>query len=180
MSKAMRTKDRLLLHARRQFWSVGYSNVSVRQIASAASVDVALISRHFGSKLGLFKATLEDAFEIFETPPTNEQELVDEFTHLFTEAPRDSTEPSAILMLLTNSHDEEVGELVRNLYDEQFQQGLRTLLGAERAALFASVLFGFSVVEKSLQVDGIAAPTSEAFKDQLRHLMQAALNYPSK
>ncbi|MEM6901379.1 MAG: helix-turn-helix domain-containing protein, partial [Pseudomonadota bacterium] len=68
----MKTRDKLLLHARRQFWANGDSHVSLRQIASAAGVDVALISRHFGGKLGLFEATLDGAFSIFETPPVNE------------------------------------------------------------------------------------------------------------
>ncbi|MEL6727120.1 MAG: TetR family transcriptional regulator [Pseudomonadota bacterium] len=173
----MNTKEKLLLHARRRFWTNGYSNVSLRQIASAAGVDVALVSRHFGGKLGLFEATLEGAFNIFETPPTSEMELIEAFVRIFAEAPRTRTEPSAVTMLLTNSFDEEVGSLVRDLYDRHFQQSLRDLLGPERAALFAAVVFGFSVAEKSLQVDGIAAPSSAEYRQQLEHLIHAAFGY---
>ena len=173
----MKTRDKLLLHARRQFWANGYSNVSLRQIASAAGVDVALISRHFGGKLGLFEATLDGAFSIFETPPVNETELIDAFVRIFAEAPRTSTEPSAVTMLLTNSYDEEVGSLIRDLYDRHFQQTLRDLLGPERAALFAAVVFGFSVAEKSLRVDGIAPPSSVEYGRQLEHLIRAALSF---
>lgn len=174
----MKTQDKLLLHARRQFWAKGYSNVSLRQIASAAGVDVALISRHFGGKLGLFEATLEGAFDIFETPPANEIELVDTFVRIFAETPRTGSEPSAVTMLLTNSFDDEVGSLIRELYDRQFQQSLRDLLDPERAALFAAVVFGFSVVEKSLRVDGIAPPSSDKYKSQLKYLLDAARNKP--
>ena len=46
------------------FWSKGYSNVSVREISNAAGVDVALIARYFGSKRGLFEATLENLTKI--------------------------------------------------------------------------------------------------------------------
>ncbi|MEL6827571.1 MAG: TetR family transcriptional regulator [Pseudomonadota bacterium] len=173
----MKTRDKLLLHARRQFWANGYSNVSLRQIASAAGVDVALISRHFGGKLGLFEATLDGAFSIFETPPVNETELIDAFVRIFAEAPRTSTEPSAVTMLLTNSYDEEVGSLIRDLYDRHFQQTLRDLLGPERAALFAAVVFGFSVAEKSLRVDGIAPPSSVEYRRQLEHLIRSALSF---
>jgi len=176
MSQAMKTQDKLLLHARRQFWSNGYSNVSLRQIASAAGVDVALISRHFGGKMGLFEATLEGAFQVFEVPPSNEAELVDAFIRIFAETPRTTTEPSAIRMLLTNSHDEEVGTTVRSLYDKHIQQALRTLLGEERAALIAAVIFGFSVAEKSLRIEGIASPSSPEYEAQLRHLLEAALD----
>lgn len=172
----MKTQDKLLLHARRQFWANGYSNVSLRQIAGAAGVDVALISRHFGGKLGLFEATLEGAFDIFDTPPSNEAELVNAFVRVFAEKPRASSEPSALTMLLTNSHDEDVGSLIRDLYDHHFQKSLRDLLGSERAALLAAVVFGFSVAEKSLQVDGIAPPSSVQHRKQLEYLLLAAIN----
>lgn len=177
MSKAQQTREKLLQQARLQFWANGFSNVSVRQIAKAAGVDVALISRHFGNKLGLFQASLDGAFSLFDTRPENEAALVDQFVRLYAETPRTSSEPSIIRMLLTNAHDEEVGEWVRDLYDQNVQAALRDLLGAERAALFAAVLFGISVVEKSLKVDGIAEPKSETYRAQLRHMMDAALNY---
>lgn len=174
----MSTQEKLLLHARRRFWANGYSNVSLRQIASAAGVDVALVSRHFGGKLGLFEATLEGAFDIFEATPTSETELVDAFVRIFAETPRTSSEPSAVTMLLTNAHDEDVGDLVRDLYDRHFQQALRGLLGPERAALVAAVVFGFSVAEKSLRVDGIAPPSSAEYRQQLSYLLSAAINSP--
>lgn len=174
----MNTQEKLLLHARRRFWANGYSNVSLRQITRAAGVDVALVSRHFGGKLGLFEATLDGAFSIFDTPPTSEIELVEAFISLFADAPRVSSEPSPVTMLLANAHDEEVGDLVRDLYDRHFQLLLRDLLGPERAALFAAVLFGFSVAEKSLRIDGIARPPSDAYKDQLKYLLNAALSKP--
>lgn len=173
----MKTKENLMLHARRQFWMNGFSNVSVRQIAGAAGVDVALISRYFGGKLGLFEATLENAFDIFDNLPSSGQELVDEFVRIFAEAPRTNPEPSSIQMLLTNSHDEQVGELVRDLYDKSLHQPLRALLGEERAALFAAAAIGFSVMEKSLRVDGIAHPASQKYEKQLRHLLLAALDF---
>ncbi len=177
MSKAQQTREKLLHQARLQFWANGYSNVSVRQIAKAAGVDVALISRHFGSKLGLFEASIEGAFSLIESAPQDERDLVEQFIRLYAETPRTSSEPSAFRMLLTNAHDEEVGEMVRGLYDRSVQTVLRDLLGAERAALFAAVLFGISLVEKSLLVDGIADPKSEPYRAQLRHMMDAALGY---
>ena len=76
-------------------------------------------------------------------------------------------------------HDEAVGDRVRVLYDQCVQKLLRDILGVERAALFAAVLFGISLVEKSLLVDGIADPSSETYRVQLRHMMGAALEYQS-
>ena len=55
MNKSEKTKFKIFEEAKKLFWNYGYSNVSVRQIAKAAKVDVALIPRYYLSKLGLFK-----------------------------------------------------------------------------------------------------------------------------
>lgn len=54
-----RNKQRLLAAAREEFSSRGFRSVTLRSIAAQAGVDVALIARHFGSKDGLFAATVE-------------------------------------------------------------------------------------------------------------------------
>lgn len=50
------TRTRLLEAAERLFAEHGLDGVSVRSIAAEASVDVAMINYHFGSKVGLFRA----------------------------------------------------------------------------------------------------------------------------
>ena len=45
--------------AQRLFAENGYARTSVREIASEASVDPALVIRHFGSKEQLFMETME-------------------------------------------------------------------------------------------------------------------------
>lgn len=52
------TRTEILAVARRRFLADGYDSVSLRSIAQEAGVDVALISYHFGSKKGLFGATM--------------------------------------------------------------------------------------------------------------------------
>ncbi len=178
MKKADATREKLLTHARRLMWARGYGAVSLREVAQAAGVDVALVSRYFGGKRGLFEATLEDAFpkELFAglTPDT----LVDHMVSLFVSAPRDGEDPSAIRMILMNSHDDEVGDLVRATQGKYWEQPLTTLLGsAEKAAMFGAASFGLSVVEKSLKMGGVAAVGSTAYAAQLRHIMQAALDF---
>jgi len=53
------TRDRLLLAARSRLAAHGYDDVSLREIAADAGVDVALINRYFGSKDDLFLAVLD-------------------------------------------------------------------------------------------------------------------------
>ena len=54
MNKSEKTKLKIFEEAKKLYWNYGYSNVSVRQIAKAAKVDVALIPRYFSSKPVLF------------------------------------------------------------------------------------------------------------------------------
>jgi len=178
MQDQMTTREKLRLQAKRQFWTRGYSSVSVRQIAKAAGVDVALISRYFGGKRGIFEATIEDAFNVFDEPPRTEQDLIDLFVTMFKDAPRSDADPSAVRMLLMNAHDETVGTLVRQQYHDQFHAHLsHILVDQQRAALLMAVLFGFSVVEKSLHIEGIAPPKSPAYEAQLRYMIDAALTF---
>ena len=48
-----------MIAARNQFATRGFRATTLRSIASDAGVDVALIAHYFGSKLGLFAASLE-------------------------------------------------------------------------------------------------------------------------
>ncbi|MFE3194080.1 TetR family transcriptional regulator [Nocardia sp. NPDC059240] len=52
------TRAVLLDTARKRFAETGYDRTSVRDIATAAGVDPALIRHYFGSKEGLFRATM--------------------------------------------------------------------------------------------------------------------------
>ena len=48
--------ERILQKAEQVFGRFGYDGASLRQIAEAAGVPVALVSYHFGSKDGLYRA----------------------------------------------------------------------------------------------------------------------------
>ncbi|WP_040814769.1 TetR/AcrR family transcriptional regulator [Nocardia concava] len=57
------TRATLLDTARKRFAENGYDRTSVRDIATAAGVDPALIRHYFGNKEGLFRATMGWPFE---------------------------------------------------------------------------------------------------------------------
>ena len=59
----------LLDSARRLFADKGYAGASTREIATDAGVNEALIFRHFGNKVGLFRAAVVEPF----------RELIDDF-----------------------------------------------------------------------------------------------------
>ena len=181
MNKSSNTKDLLLTNACKMFWSKGYSNVSVREISNATGVDVALIARYFGSKRGLFEATLENLTKIEAKDVQSSKTLIDVIVELFSNGPKDNIEASPISMVLTNSDDAEVGEMVKQVQYEYWQKGLEEIIGSKhQAAMFFGAIMGFCVAQKSLRLDGVAKVGSELYRAQLRHMLETAIQSPKK
>lgn len=177
MSKAEQTKGALLNEARRRFWTRGYSNVSLREIAGAVGVDVAMVSRYFGSKRGLFEATMDELPVLDIAVLPDPDSLIDWVVTMFVEAPRRPDLPSPTGMILINANDPEVGEAVRASYASCWHAPLVKILGsAERASAFSAAMLGMSVAEKTLRLDGFAAPTSPAYRTRLEETLRAAVN----
>jgi AcrR family transcriptional regulator len=65
-SDGEQSRERLLLAGLRLFAQQGFSKTSTREIAEAASVNVAAISYYFGDKAGLYRAVF---LEPIDTPP---------------------------------------------------------------------------------------------------------------
>ena len=61
---AERTRAALLISARTLFSTRGFANTGVRDVAELAGVNSSLVRRYFGSKHGLFRATLEQVLDI--------------------------------------------------------------------------------------------------------------------
>lgn len=172
------TREKLLHSGRVAFWGRGYSNVSLRAVAKDAGVDVALVSRYFGSKRGLFDATLASAFDLPFAAVHDTRSLVELFVQIFITTERDSETPSAVLMLLTNAHDEEVGADLQNRVEAELFVPLARIIGDDaRTALFLSAAFGVSVVEKTLHLPGIGAPNTALYETQIRHMFETALDF---
>ncbi len=57
---ADRTRAAILTAARTLFSTRGFAHTGVREVAELAGVNSALVGRYFGSKQGLFRATLEE------------------------------------------------------------------------------------------------------------------------
>ena len=179
MATGLNTKEKLLEEACNQFWSKGYSNVALRDIAGAAGVDVALVARYYGSKRGLFMATLDRVDSIDPAQFDTVDALVDAIVHLFVTTPRDSGAPSALGLILLNANDPEVGPDIRQAYQRKWQDAFDRIIGdPHRAGLFSAALLGMCVAEKALTLPGIAPPQSAAFEAQLRTLLNAALTHP--
>ncbi len=181
MRKTLSTKEKLLISARKLFWARGYSNVSVRDLTRDAGVDAALVSRYYDGKLGLFKASMEGAFEWPELLAASDGQFKDIVVAKLADSLEQTEENSALKMLILNSMDPEVGDLVREAARDCLIAPMQRMLGGakarERVALFMAVMIGASMMRNNLQVDGIANTSRLNYERQLRYLADAALSY---
>ena len=181
MKKPLPTKEKLLISARKLFWSRGYSNVSVRDLTRDAGVDVALVSRYYDGKLGLFKASIEGAFNWPELLEATDGQFKDILVAKLADSLEQTEENSAIKMLILNSMDPEVGDFVRMAAKDNLVKPMQKMLGGakarERVALFLAVMIGASMMRNNLQVDGMADTSRLNYERQLRYLADAALSY---
>lgn len=177
MSRSQKTKEALLGEARNQFWSRGFSNVSVRDISNAAGVDVALISRYFGSKLGLFETTLQDLPLLNTDAIKTADQLIEQVANLFIAATRDGNNATATALILRNASDPEVGQEVRELYKRTWYQSLVQILGSKaKATRFSAAVLGMHIVETSLKLDGMPPHQSTEYKRELKAFLQASIS----
>jgi AcrR family transcriptional regulator len=101
------TRQLLLSAARRRFASKGYAATTVREIADDAGVNVALISRYFESKEGLFEACLVRVSVELGTP--REGVTLEEVSAAMAEqiaGPYADEHPNQLVLLLRTSGDE--------------------------------------------------------------------------
>lgn len=179
MRNADTTREKLIAAATEAFWRQGYSNVSLRAVAKAASVDVALISRYFGGKLGLFQATLETAFDWPEMLAADDpvQVAIAKYANPDT----DAQQVSSTRMIVVNASDPEVGDLVRQTLRDELIGPMQDKMGGPEAAphlaMFVAVILGASMVRQTLRLPGMADQTPCGYAAQLQHLIDAALTF---
>ena len=107
--------------------------------------------------------------------------LIDVIVELFSNGPKDNIEASPISMILTNADDSEVGETVKQVQYQYWQKGIEEIIGSKhQSAMFFGAMMGFCVVQKSLGMDGVAEVGSEMYRDQLRHMLETAIQSPEK
>jgi len=139
-----RSRDAIRAAAGVLFTRRGYAATSVRDIAAAASVDPALVIRHFGSKEALFLETmqLELGMQPFDSGPLDT--LGERFIRSLLEA--DDDVKGVFLALLRASDAGDVNLRLREVHERDFVAPLRERLtgpDAElRSRLAASVVGG--------------------------------------
>lgn len=179
MRDAEATRQKLCTAARAAFWQRGYSNVSLREIARDAGVDVALVSRYFGGKQGLFAATLDGAFHWPDLLEADDP--VDVIVAKYADPALSGAHLSVMQLVALNANDPDVGPLVMQAHKDQFWDPMTARLGgpdrAPALALLLAVLIGADTTRHVTRLPGIADADPDRYAAMLRHMLQAALDF---
>ncbi|MFM0045618.1 TetR family transcriptional regulator [Paraburkholderia sediminicola] len=158
------TRERILEAARACFSRRSYENVGLREIASEAGVDAALVSRYFGGKEGLFAQVVEGAFHVEEHLPES-LDTVGEFLVAEVMAESNVTgEFNPLRLLLLGATSPDTAEMVSARFHAEFVQPLaRKLKGRDaeiRAALIGSYVIGLATMRHMLESPTLTSASS--------------------
>ena len=182
------TRDAILAAARERFSAQGFDRVRMRDVASDAGVDVALVTYHFGSKDGLFGAALEmpepmaalmaDVLEHGELDDFGER-----FLRRVLEVWDDERTGGALVALVRSamSHPP-AAERLRDFVQSELLQRIAGRLDVpdadRRAALFGSQLIGLMLYRHVLHVEPVASMDREELVRRAAPALQRHLTGP--
>ncbi|WP_436535116.1 TetR family transcriptional regulator [Actinoplanes sp. HUAS TT8] len=168
------TKQLLLDAARRRFATGGYAATFIRDIASDAGVNVALIARYFGNKEGLFRACLAGSADELERDVAQDV-AIDQLPMIMARHLTDarSEQYSARLMLLLRSSGDPRAEEIRIATLHSFAERLAEAGGSTvlDAQFVVATMVGLTI----LRAAGVA-PLADAGQEELVTRLQRMIS----
>lgn len=161
---AAKTRAKIIAAAREAFSQYGYPNVGIRDVANLAGVNNALVARYFGSKAGLFEATLIDAINTRLAGMDEKNDFIDSvIANLLT------LHHDAGGMVLLSAGDPVVRDIIIRVTNTQVIPGLAALIGPpnakERSLQLVMIACGFVFATHLLPV---GPPESKITREWLR------------
>lgn len=139
------TANRIISAAQHIFHEKGYDASTTREIAVRADVNINLIHRYFGSKLGLFKEAVLPHLDLVPLLGGKKEEIAHRLAILYVDTgPKD--EFDAFVVLTRSITSPEVGPLLMARIEERALKPLMNILEGSnkraRATLIATQLAG--------------------------------------
>ena len=147
--RSQAARDRIMAAAREVFAAVGYDRATVRMIAERASVVPAMLIRYFGSKEGVFAASVQLDLQLPDLTdvPTGARGplLVSHFLKRWEEPAHDG---DLVALLRASADHPEARERMTSIFGAQLTLAVRQAGGdervPERAALVATQMLGLA------------------------------------
>jgi AcrR family transcriptional regulator len=179
------TRERIRLAARDRFLAAGYRDVTMRSIAAAADVDVALVSYYFGNKNGLFSAAMSFAIspaELIEDAFAGDPDtLAERMLRTMLTAWDNPTigiplRTAAAAAIGEPATQRLVAEAVEREIIDRLASRLRGPDRDRRAAIFCSQMSGIIFSRYLLRVEPLATMTTEEIARRLAPSLQLILD----
>ncbi len=178
------TRLAILSAAYQRFLRESYDSVGLRDIAGDAGVDVAMISRYFGGKEGLFREVLadEERRHLFREPQ-NVADLPAFFAQLVVEDESEDRHHrmEMFIIMLRSASSPKAGGIIREMVGSDVLEPLTKLIGGDqseiRANMLLAILMGTGVLRTIMMVSGFSGDTDERAEctERFRNLFEAAL-----
>jgi len=182
------TRRRLLQAARRRFARDGYASTTVRDIASEAGVNVALINRYFTSKEGLFEACLRRTVEDLNGS-TDQDVSVDQVVEAMLEqlGGLPQQEHSIHLLLLLRSSGDDRADEIRRDTLRSYAEGIAAAagwrsgdVGGETLLLGAQIALcttlGIVLLRSSTGLEPLSSATVQELRTPLAEVLSTLLS----
>lgn len=166
LKKSDRTRASILEAARTLFAERGYESTTVRDIASTAGADPALVIRYFGSKEDLFVRATEFELRLPDVSAMkagSEGEML--VRHFFEIWDKGASATSMVILMRSAITNEAAADKMRELFQQQVlpavaRNGPRAT-APMRAGLIATQLLGLALCRYVLKIPGIATAAPE-------------------
>lgn len=176
---AAATRSAILCAARTLFARDSYENVGIREIASLAGADAALVSRYFGSKEELFTAVLGSGERGVDVIGNEMEGLPERVAELMFDPEDDGKPMEDILIMLHSGNSPIAGPIVRASIDDRFHGPFAEVIGGEhakvRSQLFGSILLGLSISQKISGELSDSPEIREKLKKRLTEIIRMAI-----
>ena len=185
------TRRRLLQAARRRFARDGYASTTVRDIASDAGVNVALINRYFTSKEGLFEACLRRTVEDLNGP-TDQDISLDQVVEAMLEQLGDlpQQEHSLHLLLLLRSSGDDRADEIRHDILRSYAEGIAAAAGWQseevgsetlllRAQIALCTTLGIVLLRSTTTLEPLSSAAIPELRTPLKEVLSTLLS-PTK
>jgi AcrR family transcriptional regulator len=183
------TRAEILAAARRLFADEGFESVSMRRIASEASVDPSLIHHYFGSKDDLFLAAIEIPLD-----PAPEVEAVlkkggvegagGRLMHAFVAIWDGPHHEKLLAVVRTSLSKPAMSFVLRQLFEHRIVKTVEDTIGDQvdnvpvRASFIASQIFGLVVARYILKLEPVASLTAAELAETLGPTIDRYLTMP--
>jgi AcrR family transcriptional regulator len=169
------TRRQILTAARASFAEHGYDRATIRHIAAGAGVDPALVHHYFGTKEGLFRATIDAPIDPAVMVPRvlrgDVDQIGERLVRTFLGVWDDpDTGPAIRAMVRSAVSDERSTGLLREFFATQIVRRVVSELGADeppqrsalRASLVASQMFGLAMARYIIRLEPLASTSVDA------------------